>query len=314
MSELNCLLPHRVTTDTGAVLWNHSQPRRGANNGTSYLCHGHLARLREIVASTPKAVAWMREQLEPAKGDFEKTAPMKAASKLPISAAAVDAADETLGLLCSWAEYTAESIGQPAPDMSNTWKVLASPDSTDGEMRVQGMRPDGIATVDSVSRWMLERIDVIATHDWVADFTTELCDQRATNLARWPYEERPKPAKGIECPDCGHTTLVVFTPAFAPKYSTEPLLRNGKPVEVTETVNVYDRVINPDGSVSRSSRLVERTKRYADGSPVLATVQRLNYAPPLLVQCRDSSCRATVSDAEWGRLVRQSNDKMKRRA
>lgn len=300
MTETKCVLPHRYVHESGTVEWNHLEPRNAAAEGY-LLCKGHLSRLREIIASTPKSVAWMREQLEPAKGDGERTASVKAGSKLPISAAAVDSADETVALLCSWVSHAAEAMHNTGPDMSRTWQVLASRHTTDGERRVQGVRPEDLTIVDTCTRWLLDRIETIAGCDWVGDFMSELASQRSTALARWPYEERPRTVQGIRCDVCERCTLVVYAPAFEPKYVTQPLLVDGQTVPLVDHVNVYERTVDPeDGTiVTRTSQVIVEPRFYADGTPVVATIKVLQYAPPLLVQCQATDCSARVSEERW---------------
>lgn len=299
MTETKCVLPHRRVNDDGDAVWDHEVPRHAAAEGYM-LCKGHLSRLREIIASTPKSVAWMREQLEPAKGDGERTASVKAGSKLPISAAAVDSADETVALLCSWVSHAAESMHNTAPDMSRTWQVLASRHTTDGGTRVQGVRAEDLTVVDTCTRWLLDRIETIAMCDWVGDFMSELAEQRSTSLARWPYEERPRTVQGIRCDVCERCTLVVYAPAFEPKYVTQPLVKDGQLVPLREFINSYESVIDPkDGSVTRTSKVTAVPLLYSDGSPVVATIKVLQYAPPLLVQCQATDCSARVSEERW---------------
>ena len=303
MTETKCVLPHRYVHESGTVEWNHLEPRSAAAEGY-LLCKGHLSRLREIIASTPKSVAWMREQLEPAKGDGERTASVKAGSKLPISAAAVDSADETVALLCSWVSHAAEAMHNTGPDMSRTWQVLASRHTTDGERRVQGVRAEDLTVVDTCTRWLLDRIETIAGCDWVGDFMSELASQRSTALARWPYEERPRTVQGIRCDVCERCTLVVYAPAFEPKYVTQPLLKNGQLVPLRDYVNSYESVIDPkDGSVTRTSKVTAVPLLYSDGSPVVATVKVLQYAPALLVQCQAQDCGHVVTPERWDTLM-----------
>ncbi|MFY2788482.1 hypothetical protein [Rhodococcus sp. MALMAid1271] len=243
----------------------------------------------------------MREQLEPAKGDGERTASVKAGSKLPISAAAVDSADETVALLCSWVSHAAEAMHNTGPDMSRTWQVLASRHTTDGERRVQGVRAEDLTVVDTCTRWLLDRIETIAGCDWVGDFMSELASQRSTALARWPYEERPRTVQGIRCDVCERCTLVVYAPAFEPKYVTQPLLVDGQTVPLVDHVNVYERTVDPeDGTiVTRTSQVIVEPRFYADGTPVVATIKVLQYAPPLLVQCQAQDCGYVVLPARW---------------
>ncbi len=292
----NCVLTHRRIDEDGTPVWDHELARAGAFEG-ALLCKGHLARLREVIAGTPEAISWMRTQLEPAAGlgDGNKQ-PNQAGSKMPISAAAVDSADETIGLLFSWAQLAAEELHADPPDMSGTWKILASKWTTDGGVRVQGIRGNGHsgAAVDAVTRWLLNRLDEIVRFPWIEELVAEVVSQRETVLARWPYTDRVRPVPSIDCEGCGKRTVVIYPPSTPPMYEVVPVLdEHGEPTYLVEPV-----AFGKHGPA--------RLRRYSDGRPVVATEQVLMQAMPVLVQCSDINCGETVPESKWGVLRRLS--------
>lgn len=291
----NCVLTHRRIGDDGVPVWDHEVARAGVFEGAC-LCKGHLARLREVIAGTPEAICWMREQLEPAAGfdgDGSKQA-NKAGSKMPISAAAVDSADETIGLLFSWAQLAAEELRTNPPDMTDTWKILASRWSTDGTMQVQGIRSGMLHVVDRVTRWLLNRLDEIIRFPWIEEMVAEIVSQRETALARWPYTDRVRHVPTIECEGCGKRTVVIYPPSTPPMYEVVPVLdEHGEPTYLVEPVG-----FGMQGPA--------KVRRYTDGRPAVATERLLIQSMPVLVQCSDINCGEVVPESKWGTLRRLS--------
>jgi hypothetical protein len=295
----------------GERVWDHEEYREPFTPG-AYLCKGHLSRARELIGAAPEMVSWMREQLEPAGnpvGGDEPHDPNGPGSKPPVAVTAVDAADEVLALLCSWAEAAADAVGIEAPDTSAAWRVFrtsldigeeGTDDGWDWHPVVKGFRGGSTALVNGVARWLLDHLEDIAQHDLVADLVEEVADNRKTNLARWPYEDRPRAVPGVRCDECGKRTVMFYPPAQAPVYGESvPLDSRGNPIPL----------VKPLGFRQQGPKEV---RRYSDGRTVVAIRKELAYAHPVLVQCRDAQCGHIIPAHRWRQLVREIEQKGKR--
>lgn len=232
-----CVMPHKrarepgevylladgteTTAEGGEKVWDYERIVAGAWD-QALLCTGHLARLRQIVARTPAMVVWLREHVQPGSVALDPDTPKHAPgprSPAPLRLEAVDAADEEVATLASWAMLAVEESGVEGPDLSETWMVPPSLRVDDihrvnvrGPGRVAGLRVK-IEPVDDITRWMLDRLDWIAEQPWVDEMLTELAKVRGTNMARWPLEDRSRPLAGYSCIRCESRTLVWHPPA-----------------------------------------------------------------------------------------------------
>lgn len=233
-SSTNCILPHRRVPDkdekyvdaNGRVgvgdgekaVWDYmSDGGRvvGGSHEGSLLCVGHLARLTSLLAFTPAMVSWLRSNIAPTaawkESDGSKK-PKGPSTPLPLSDAAVDAADAELACLASWARMVSEERGESGPDLSEAW-WLHSQD------RVGGIKAGNTSVVDSVTRYLVRRVEWIAEQSWVEEFLDEVARPRQTHLARWPHEIRRRTLKGYCCRMCDRDTMTVYPPSNGPIYN-----------------------------------------------------------------------------------------------
>lgn len=250
-SSTNCILPHRRVPDEGEeftdsngrtgvgdgskAIWDYvkdgGKPVGGSHEG-SLLCVGHLTKLTELIAFTPTMVSWLRSNITPSgsqkESDGGSKKPKGPSTPLPLSDAAVDAADAELACLASWTRMVAEERGEHGPDLSSAWWNA-------GDDRVAGIRAGNTTVVDEVTRYLLRRIDWIAEQDWIEEFLDEVARPRQTHLARWPHAIKPRPLKGYLCRECDRDTMVVFPPSNGPIYNTAGDFVHAWPVAVTCT-------------------------------------------------------------------------------
>jgi hypothetical protein len=294
-----------VVAEGGERVWDHADARPGFRAG-ALLCNGHLNRIRSLIAGAPEMVGWMREQLEPVGnplGGEEVHGPNGPVSKPPISVTAVDAADEVLALLCSWSECAAEGLGIAGPDTVEAYRVFRTALDIDEAGNdagwdwtpiVKGFRGNtSLSIINAVSRWLVDNLDEIAHLEFLGQHVQEIADNRSTNLARWPYEDRPRPVAGIECDECGKRTVMFYPPAVDPKYIDEVIRDDaGKPIRLVKHVG--------HGKYARTVPM-----RYADGRDVVAFKRRLAYSYPVLIQCRDTNCGHVIPADRWQKLARE---------
>lgn len=286
-----------------------------ASHSNSTLCRGHLTRLQDLIASTPRTVEWMREQIEPSNSAPDRSnGYLKPATKeppLPISAAAVDSADEELIFLCEWADQVAKDRGEIGPDLSGartTWRSTYRPlTPLQQERRVVGFRAIDPATVNGtvngVARYLLDRLDWISEQEWAGEMMTELAQNRRSHTNRWPLGDTTRRARGLRCNECHRETIVVHPPANAPMYLETPVLY--------EPIEHY-----PPGGVGPRVPLIPRPRLddfghpllAADGTQMVHVTREEVYAYPMLVACSDLRCGARVDEAqwEWARLAAES--------
>ncbi|QCQ91745.1 hypothetical protein [Rhodococcus sp. SGAir0479] len=285
MADRLCVLPHRRVPAVGEpfrlpdgktgigdgvravhdLAIHGGRPVAGAHPHAQ-LCRGHAARLAELIADTPQMIAWLREQIEPTNSAPDRsngyTRSTKNEAPLPLSVAAVDAADEELVYLCEWARMVAAYRGEAEPDLPAARRV----DRT-GERRVIGIRPGPAVwmTANMAARFLLDRFDWIIERDWVGEMTQELGAQRGTHLARWPTGDRARRLRGYRCARCSRESVLVHPPAGPPVYDDEYRL-----FAVSHRGQVESQTIRP-----------------------------LAYAYPMLVACSDPRCGERVPESEW---------------
>jgi hypothetical protein len=329
-----CSLPHKRTPDKGepftaadgktgvgdgmTAVWERAVDGGRAvtaSHDGSTLCRGHLTRLQDLIASTPRTVEWMREQIEPSNTAPDRSAgytkPSKKEPPLPISAAAVDAADEELIFLCEWADQISTARGEMGPDLTGarmTWRSTYRPVAPlQQDRRVVGFRAiEPILvnrTVNSVTKYLLDRLDWIAEQDWAGEMMAELGANRRSHTNRWPLGDTSRRAKGFRCMDCNRESIVVHPPAHAPMYEEIPVLR--EPPEHYPPGGVGPRM-----EPAPFPRLDEYGHPLLDdaGQPVLHIIRRELYAHPMLVACSDLRCGGRVDEVywNWASLVAES--------
>ncbi|OZF47550.1 hypothetical protein [Rhodococcus sp. 14-2470-1a] len=286
-----------------------------ASHDGSTLCRGHLTRLQDLIASTPRTVEWMREQIEPSNTAPDRSAgytkPSKKEPPLPISAAAVDSADEELVFLCEWADQVSKDRSEIGPDLAGartTWRSTYRPlTPLQRERRVVGFRaidPAVVnATVNGVATYLLTRLDWIAQQEWAGEMMSELAANRGRHLRRWPLGDTARRVKGYRCLKCHRESIVVHPPAHAPQYA--------------ETVVMYEPPEHyPPGGIGPRHPLIPRPRLDnwgrpmldADGEPMVHVTREEMYAHPMLVACSDLRCGERVDEVywEWARLVAES--------
>lgn len=286
-----------------------------ASHPHSTLCRGHLTRLQDLIASTPRTVEWMREQIEPSNSAPDRstgyTKPSKKEPPLPISAAAVDSADEELIFLCEWADQVSKQRAEIGPDLAGartTWRSTYRPlTPLQQERRVVGFRAIDPATVNGtvngVTRYLLDRLDWIAEQEWAGEMMSELAENRRGHLNRWPLGDTARRAKGFRCDKCRRESIVVHPPAHAPQYEETRILR--EPPEHYPPGGVGPRM--PEAPVPRLDNW-GHPLRNAAGDIVFHVTRRETHSHPMLVACSDLRCGERVDEIywEWARLVAES--------
>lgn len=318
-----CVLPHRrdilartetvtpegwsCTTLVPLVTRDHTEPRTGAFQA-ALLCTGHLRRLREIVASTPATVGWVRQHVvpgRPARDDTTRAAPRGKRTPAPIGVDAVDAVDHEAAVLASWCQAVAEERQEIGPDMYGTRRQVATHKDThgharptDGERKVIGLRHGGdTEPVDGMVVWLLHRLDWVAQQPWVDEMVTELADTRGRTMHRWSIEDdvlTGRALPGLVCdphatpPGCGHATLRMYPPSRAPVWTRAERA-------TSLSVPVLDEEGRPTG-----------TWTYDHDAGRLITEPRAIWAEPIDVSC--STCSRVVPPSEWDQLVEAARE------
>ncbi|MGB7240120.1 MAG: hypothetical protein WBD41_29555 [Rhodococcus sp. (in: high G+C Gram-positive bacteria)] len=329
-----CALPHKRIPPKGEP-YTAADGKTGVGDGTtpvweyakdggravaashpySTLCRGHLTRLQDLIASTPRTVEWMREQIEPSNSAPDRstgyTKPSKKEPPLPISAAAVDSADEELIFLCEWADEVSKERREIGPDLSGartTWRSTYRPlTPLQQERRVVGFRAIDPATVNGtvngVTRYLLDRLDWIAEQEWAGEMMTELAENRRSHVNRWPLGDTARRARGFRCAKCKRESIVVHPPAHAPQYEETLIMR--EPPEHYPPGGVGPRMA--PASVPRLDDW-GHPLRNAAGEPMFHVTRRESYSHPMLVACSDLRCGERVNEShwEWARLVAES--------
>jgi hypothetical protein len=272
---------------------DHAEPRAGAFQG-ALLCTGHLRRLREIVASTPATVGWVRQHVvpgRPARDESTRSTPSGKRTPAPIGLDAADAVDHETAVLASWCLAAAEERHERGPDMSGTRRQVASykdatgqPRPTDGERKVVGLRHGGdTEPVDTMVVWLLHRLDWVAQQPWVDEMVIELADCRSNTMYRWRLEEdvlRGRLLPGLVCdPDtgCGSATLRMYPPSRAPVWT------------------------KAEYRLSTATPLPSGRDGYDPHAGELVAEARAIWAEPIDVSC--STCSRVVPPSEWDQLV-----------
>lgn len=146
--------------------------------------------------------------------------------------------------------------------------------------------------MNGVVRYLLDRLDWIATQPWVEELVVELFEVRDWHLARWPMADRSRPLRGFDCSACGRATVIVHPPARAPHYVEEPILVAPPPAVGG---------VGPPAPPRPVPVLDWRGRPVLDehGQPVVRTRRRATYTYPMLVACSDRRCGARVPEQYW---------------
>lgn len=229
-----CVMAHRTVVVEGeSPVWLRAdeggRPVAGAQEG-ALLCRGHRRLLLDTIAATPSVVVWIREHVPPTGSAPDRSAGWTRAGgrvpPAPLSVAAIDAADEEVATVAAIAGLVADELGVRGPSLAGTRRVLVSRHTTDGERRVDGVRPlevaDVAGTVDEICRWLLARTDWLVGQGWIGETMTEVVEARRTHLARWPLKDRDRRLRGFRCLECDRESIIVHPPAKPPQWLEPP--------------------------------------------------------------------------------------------
>ncbi len=292
-----CLMPHRRDLDPGDTyagrdgatatatapvsVWDHVQPRHGDWDGAR-LCTGHLARLRQLVATTPGTVGWLRQQVVPGAGggDGEYRPPRRAAAEtpVPLNLAAVDAADVEFAILAAWCRLVGEERRELSPTKVGGW---AGPITTAGsygrrapagDTRILGLRDGDTTGVVVATTWLLTRLDWCAEQLWVDEMLRELGSLRGKHRARWPVEDGSRRIPGLTCARCGRETVTLYPPTLDPVW----------------------------------------TQAERDPAGRVVTPARPIWSDPVQIGCADLRCGQVVPPAEWEATLTAAHELQRR--
>ncbi len=293
-----CLMPHRRDLDPGddytaadgttvtvaapMSVWDHVQPRHGDWDGAR-LCTGHLARLRQLVATTPGTVGWLRQQVVPGArtGDGEWRPPQRrAAAPVPLNLGAVDAADIEFAVLAAWCRITAEERHEPVPKVGGWAGPITAAGNygrrpvPDGDTQVHGLRGDNTTAVTVATKWLLARLDWCAEQLWVDEMLRELGSLRGKHRARWPVEDGSRRIPGLVCSRCGRETVTLWPPTLDPVWTQAER--------------------DPAGRVTTPARPI--------------------WSDPVQIGCADLRCGQVVPPAEWEATLTAAHELQRRGA
>jgi hypothetical protein len=153
---------------------------------TSMVCGGCFARMRSDLAWLEWAYFWLEEAMTELAPSWRSGSihAHQSEAPAPFPLQMLDARDQILGILRSWARLIGEEY-QPA-----------------------GPGPDG-ADVQTVTAWILAKLGWCSDQPWCDQFAEELADTRklAYGLAPWEAHRRSLPAP---CRGCGNLTLAQY--------------------------------------------------------------------------------------------------------
>lgn len=203
-------------------------PREASEGGLCGRCWGNLQR---DIRTAPSIVDWIREHVVPSsqqalmqestvkvrgpRTDSEGAFYIGLASPTrgsegfePLSASAVDDADELHAELTSWALLILEQH----PSRLNPRRPVGQRRNHAGE--VVGIMPDSDATT-SVCKFLATHLEWAADQEWVGDMVSEVGKLVRTFLARYPQAERSRYLADVRCPACERTSMTYTPPAWA---------------------------------------------------------------------------------------------------
>lgn len=339
-----CSMPHKRIPERGepyllpdgregvgdgvTAIWDLARdggrPVRGSHDG-SLLCLGHANRFADLLASTPKVVEWIRDQIEPTSSQADRTGGYTKATKkeppLPLSVAAIDAADEELEILTEWVRQVADDRHEKVPVVAGLRVVWRSALRTNRDewvpdwnallpgTKVVGFRTHDAATVNTamneLTSYLIGRMDWIVQQEWVCLMLDEVGRFRRQHLARWPLGDTARRVKGHRCTACHRMSIVVHPPAHAPQWIEDYVLRMAEPHPPVGGIG--PRMEKAEALTPLLDALGHRVYDEA-GLPVYKVTRRLGYSHPMLVACSDLRCGERVDETywEWARQIAES--------